>query len=69
MARAIAFKTYWLFAEKYGIPLKYPCGCKKPIKELSKEIYAYEMQHSESIENGLYVNIPTDPNFKLDISG
>lgn len=57
VGRAISLKTYRLFCKKYKIALSFLRNDKrinKTIKQLSHEIYIYELQNKNNIINGLY---------------
>jgi hypothetical protein len=49
--RAISFKTYIMFMEKYGLIHE-----GKTMKEMALEIYTYEIEHGQDINVGLYIN-------------
>ena len=51
-ARIISLETYLKFANKYKISTT-KNGVQKTMKQLVKEIYDYETDHSK-IKNGLY---------------
>ena len=58
MPRAIAKKTYISFMKKYKLKLmnkQTNSYVYKTMKEMSKEIYKYEMKHINLLKEGLYI--------------
>ena len=55
--RAISYKTYVMFAKKYGIPTKTEEGKNRSIKALQMDIYMHEtkMAMDGITVRGLYI--------------
>ena len=57
IGRAIAYSTYIKYCNMYGIPVKHNDTTDRKMKELAKDIHAYEMKHilPKPGKYGLYV--------------